>query len=206
MQARTVILGPCLLVLATLVACACSRGPSSDGAAATPAAGTPAVPATPAETPVPTGQSSGMERIVKTEEEWRKQLTPEQFHVLREKGTERAFTGEHWKTTGGGEWRCAGCGNVLFRGTDKFVSECGWPAFDKAIKGSIAYHTDSTFGMMRTEVTCHRCGGHLGHVFDDGPPETTGVRYCINSVSITYHPDVQPAKDVQTEARVEAEK
>ncbi|HYF14100.1 MAG TPA: peptide-methionine (R)-S-oxide reductase MsrB [Phycisphaerales bacterium] len=142
--------------------------------------------------------------VNKTDEQWRKELTPEQYHVLREKGTERAFTGEFWKTPQGpGEYRCAGCGGVLFRGADKFVSECGWPAFDKAIKGSIDYHSDRSFGMVRTEVTCARCGGHLGHVFDDGPTDTR-TRYCINSVSITYHPDATDNADAQTEAVTEA--
>ncbi len=142
-------------------------------------------------------------KITKTEAEWRKALTPEQYEVLRAKGTERAYTGKYWKTEAGpGEYRCAACQAVLFRGTDKFVSECGWPAFDKAIKGTIDYHTDKTLGMTRTEVTCARCGGHLGHVFEDGPTDT-GIRYCINSVSIDYVPDAQPSKDAQTEARGE---
>lgn len=138
--------------------------------------------------------------VTKSDEEWRKALSREQYDVLREKGTERAFTGKYWKTPSGpGEYRCAGCGAVLFRGTDKFVSECGWPAFDKAIKGTIRYHTDKSLGMVRTEVTCARCGGHLGHVFNDGPTGT-GVRYCINSVSIDYVPDDATHADAPTEA------
>ncbi len=135
----------------------------------------------------------------KTDAQWKAQLTPLQYDVLRNKGTERAFTGKLWDTPPGpGEYRCAACESVLFRGTDKFVSDCGWPAFDKAIKGSIKYHSDRTLGMTRTEVTCAACGGHLGHVFDDGPTDT-GVRYCINSVSITYVPDAK-SSDAKTEA------
>jgi len=137
---------------------------------------------------------------VKTDAEWRAALTSKQYNVLRDKGTERAFTGDTWDTPPQpGEYRCAACDALLFKGTDKFVSDCGWPAFDKAIKGSIHYHTDRTFGMSRTEVTCARCEGHLGHVFEDGPKDTTGVRYCINSVSIKFKPDTA-SKDLATEA------
>jgi peptide-methionine (R)-S-oxide reductase len=145
-------------------------------------------------------------RVEKTDAQWRAQLTPQQYHVLREKGTERAFTGKLWDTPPStGEYRCAACEALLFRGKDKFVSDCGWPAFDKAIKGSITYHADRSFGMTRTEVTCSRCDGHLGHVFEDGPTDTTGIRYCINSASITYTPvkDEAATKDLATEAIVE---
>ncbi len=143
--------------------------------------------------------------ITKTDAEWKQKLTAEEYRVLREKGTERAFTGKYWDTPGGsGEYRCAACDNLLFKGTDKFVSECGWPAFDKAIKGSIKYESDRTFGMVRTEVMCSCCGGHLGHVFEDGPRETTGIRYCINSVSIKYTAD-EVKKDVEKEAIAEVE-
>ena len=122
----------------------------------------------------------------KTEEEWKKELTPEQYNILREKGTERAFTGEYWNHFEKGKYVCAACGNVLFDSDAKFVSDCGWPSFDKAIKGSVIYKTDTSFGMERTEVMCAKCGGHLGHVFDDGPEETTGKRFCTNSVSIEF--------------------
>lgn len=143
-------------------------------------------------------QASGA--MPKTEAEWKQKLSAEEYRVLREKGTERAFTGKYWDTPGGsGEYRCAACGNLLFKGTDKFVSECGWPAFDRAIKGSITYETDRSFGMERTEVMCSKCGGHLGHVFEDGPKKTTGIRYCINSVSIKYTPD-ESKKEVEKEA------
>ncbi|MDR6967458.1 peptide-methionine (R)-S-oxide reductase [Flavobacterium arsenatis] len=124
--------------------------------------------------------------IVKTEAEWKKELTPEQFEVLREKGTERPFTGEYWNHFEKGKYVCAACGNVLFDSNAKFVSDCGWPSFDKAIKGSVVYETDTSFGMERTEVMCAKCGGHLGHVFDDGPEETTGKRFCTNSVSVKF--------------------
>ena len=122
----------------------------------------------------------------KTDADWKKELTPEQYNVLREKGTERPFTGEYWNHFEKGKYVCAACGNVLFDSDAKFVSDCGWPSFDKAIKGSVVYKTDMSFGMERTEVMCANCGGHLGHVFDDGPEETTGKRFCTNSVSVKF--------------------
>jgi peptide-methionine (R)-S-oxide reductase len=127
-------------------------------------------------------------KIQKTEAEWKKELTPEQYEVLRKKGTERAFTGKYVNTFEKGNYVCAACGNILFHSDAKFHSDCGWPSFDKAIKGSVTYVADNTFGMTRTEVNCARCGGHLGHVFDDGPRETTGKRFCTNSVSIKFIP------------------
>lgn len=118
------------------------------------------------------------------ESEWRKRLSAEQYNVLREKGTERAFTGKYWDTKTPGVYKCAGCGTVLFTSGDKFDSGCGWPSFDKmAAAGVVQEHRDTSHGMVRTEVTCAKCGGHLGHVFDDGPTDTH-LRYCINSASI----------------------
>lgn len=126
--------------------------------------------------------------ITKTDEEWRAQLTPEQYDVLRNKATERPYTGEYDEFFEKGTYVCAACGNPLFVSNNKFNSHCGWPSFDQAIKGAVTYHHDTTYGMDRTEVMCAKCGGHLGHVFNDGPVKTTGERYCTNSVSIKFIP------------------
>ncbi|WP_298145667.1 peptide-methionine (R)-S-oxide reductase MsrB [Flavobacterium sp.] len=127
--------------------------------------------------------------LPKTDAEWQKVLTPEQYEVLREKGTERPFTGVYVDHFEKGHYACAACGNVLFTSDSKFKSDCGWPSFDQAIKGSVKYTQDTSFGMVRTEVTCAKCDGHLGHVFDDGPTDTTGKRFCTNSISITFVPE-----------------
>jgi peptide-methionine (R)-S-oxide reductase len=130
----------------------------------------------------------------RTEAEWRKILTPEQYRVLREAGTERAFTGKYYDTKEPGVYRCAACGAVLFTSKDKFDSGCGWPSFsDLAAKGTVIERVDDSFGMRRTEVLCANCGSHLGHVFDDGPAPT-GLRYCINSASIDLSTNM-PAGD-----------
>jgi len=138
-----------------------------------------------AESQLPTNPNG---KVVKTDAEWKKVLTEEQYAVLREKATERPFTGEYYKNFKKGVYVCAACGNPLFNSDAKFDSECGWPSFDQAIQKSVIYKEDNTLGMERVEVMCANCGGHLGHVFDDGPQKTTGKRFCTNSVSIKFIP------------------
>jgi peptide-methionine (R)-S-oxide reductase len=128
--------------------------------------------------------TKSVEKIEKTEQEWRRDLTPEQYRVLREKGTEAPFSGEYDHVFEPGTYRCAGCGAELFRSETKYDSGCGWPAFyAPASEAALDEETDKTYGMVRTEVLCASCGGHLGHVFPDGPAPT-GLRYCINSASL----------------------
>lgn len=142
----------------------------------------PFAAATQPETKKEAPKGAKIQKIVKTEEEWRKILTPQQFHILREKGTERAFSGDydnHEK----GTYVCAGCGLDLFSSDTKFDSGTGWPSFWQPITGHVEEVIDNSYGMQRVEVICARCGGHLGHVFGDGP-KPTGLRYCMNSVSL----------------------
>ena len=130
-------------------------------------------------------------RIKKTDEEWRSELEPEAYRVLRGKGTERPFTGRYWNHRGNGIYACAGCDQVLFDSNRKFDSGCGWPSFWDAVDQSrIELHEDFSHGMHRIEVCCAHCGGHLGHVFEDGPPPT-GQRYCINSASLNFKKRVE---------------
>jgi peptide-methionine (R)-S-oxide reductase len=134
-------------------------------------------------------------KITKTDIDWRNELTPEQYRVLREKGTERAFTGEYWNDHRPGVYRCAACGNELFDSDTKFESGTGWPSFYQPVAGdAVDEEQDRSFFMTRTEVECADCGGHLGHVFPDGP-RPTGLRYCINSAALRLEPKSDSATD-----------
>jgi peptide-methionine (R)-S-oxide reductase len=125
--------------------------------------------------------------VTKSDEEWRRQLTPEQYHVLREHGTERPGSCALLQEKRAGTFRCAGCGQPLFRAERKFESGTGWPSFFAPLEGAVETTVDRSFFMVRTEVHCARCGGHLGHVFEDGPPPT-GLRYCINGIALDFEP------------------
>jgi peptide-methionine (R)-S-oxide reductase len=127
--------------------------------------------------------------VEKSPEEWKAELSAQEYEVLRLKGTERAFTGEYWDFKGEGEYSCRGCGAKLFDSDTKFDSGCGWPSFFRGHTDAIEYKEDLSYGMRRIEVMCAKCGSHLGHVFDDAPKTPTGQRYCINSVSIKFKPN-----------------
>jgi len=130
-----------------------------------------------------------IKKVNLTDAQWKAKLTPEQYYVLREKGTDRAFTGKYYLHSEKGVYSCAGCGQQLFASDMKFDSDCGWPSFDKELAGGrIKQIVDNSFGMTRTEIVCAKCGSHLGHLFDDGPT-LTGMRYCINSTSIDFKKD-----------------
>ena len=127
-----------------------------------------------------------IDKIVKTEAEWKASLTPQEYYVLREKGTDRPGDSGYTKHFEKGTYHCRACNAQLFESGTKYESHCGWPSFDDAIPGTIDLTKDSTLGMIRTEITCTKCDGHLGHIFDDGPKETTGKRYCVNTSSIKF--------------------
>lgn len=166
-------------------------------AACAPKAESPKITGT-AKTPptVSAGESNGssakeivVNKVEKSEAEWKAILTPEQYRILREKGTERAYTGKYEKTKTKGIYKCAACKAVLFSSDAKFDSGCGWPSFFTPLaKGTVVETVDTSHGMIRTEITCAACGGHLGHVFNDSPDQPTGLRYCINSVSLELEP------------------
>ena len=174
-----------LMALALLAAC-CAPAPTVAHQETT----TEVETVDPPEAPMP----AEPEKITKTDEEWREQLSPMEYHVTREAGTERAFTGRYWNTKTIGTYKCICCDTPLFRSDTKFDSGCGWPSFFEPLEGAkIDEHLDTKFGMVRTEVRCATCDAHLGHVFPDGPPPT-GLRCCINSVSLMLDPDAEPAK------------
>lgn len=140
-----------------------------------------------------------MTKVQKTDEQWREELTEEQYQILRRKGTEAPYSGKFNQNKEMGTYTCAACGAVLFNSNTKFDSGSGWPSFYDAIPGSVEFKDDSTHGMVRTEITCANCGGHLGHIFDDAHDQPTGQRYCINSVSLDFAP--QKADD-ETDTQV----
>lgn len=138
--------------------------------------------------PARAATADDLERLDLSEKEWRERLTVEQYYVLREAGTERAFTGRFWNNHEAGEYRCAGCGQPLFESVAKYDSGSGWPSFTAPVDhGVITEHADTSHGMRRVEVRCARCDGHLGHLFPDGPAPT-GLRYCVNSASLDFRP------------------
>ncbi len=182
---RSTITAMALLSVVSLLATAGCPGLAVQGASAMDDHATQTHGTAPVDGAAP-GQKGLLDPLPTSEEEWRALLTDEQYRVLREGGTERAFTGPYWDTEGGGEYRCAACGYRLFTSGDKYDSGSGWPSFVQPLaEDAVSTTRDASLGVNRTEVTCTRCGSHLGHVFPDGPPPT-GLRYCINSVSLRH--------------------
>ena len=179
-------------ILASLLVACCTPEPGESPAptaASEPAATQDGDPAEEVMQDEPTPDPA-MERIVKSDAEWRAQLTPEQYYITRQAGTERPGTGEYLHNKAKGSYRCVCCDLELFRSDTKYDSHCGWPSFYKTAAGDrVRYIEDVSHGMIRTEVRCSRCDAHLGHVFDDGPQEFTGQRYCMNSVALRFVPD-----------------
>lgn len=187
--------GACLVVTAALLA-GCAPAPVTEVDAGGEPPTTQETKTAKPEVSVPMS-----DQVTKTDEQWRQQLTPEQYAVLREKGTERAFTGKYWDHHEAGTYRCAGCGQLLFSSETKFDSGCGWPSYYAPLQsGAITTQDDSSHGMSRVEVLCSRCGGHLGHVFEDGP-QPTGLRYCINSASLDFAQGAQPSLPTDPQTR-----
>jgi len=143
-----------------------------------------------------TTDDTALREVAANDEEWRRRLSPEQYRVLRQAGTERPFTGEYVDSDDDGIYRCAACGNPLFASDTKYHSGSGWPSFTDAVSpDAVTLHDDRSHGMRRTEVRCARCGSHLGHLFNDGPREAGGLRYCMNSVALDLEPQVSGAGD-----------
>ena len=184
------------VLLSVLLAAACDQAktqnppaPGPGPAATRPDPATNSTDVKPTKEPAMPEKNVKIEKFVRSEEEWKKQLTAEEYYVLRRKGTERPFVNKYDEHFEPGSYQCAGCGLELFTSETKFNSGCGWPAFYAAKAGDrVKLHRDLSAGMIRTEVTCARCDGHLGHIFDDAPQTPTGQRYCINSVSIKFVP------------------